>query len=171
VILPKGDWFNYWTGERMGGGRTIQVEPPLDTLPVYVRAGTILPQQPVVQNVEETPQGGLELRVYPGPDCRGDLYADEGNTLAYQRGEFLRAHFTCEAGPDRVNVHIEKAVGPYRPWFKDVQVTVYGAGKVREVTVDGKPPGTWKAEGGTVKVESIPWTGTTHDVQIEYSSQ
>jgi alpha-glucosidase len=171
VILPKGDWFNYWTGEKVAGGRTIPVEPPLDTLPVYVRAGTILPQQPVVQNVDETPKGGLELRVYPGPDCHGDLYADEGNTLAYQRGEFLRAHFTCAAEPDHVNVHFSKAEGPYRPWFKDVQLTVYGAGRVRDVSMDGKPTKNWTIQAGTVTLEGIPWTGVPHDVQIEYSSQ
>ena len=171
VILPKGDWFNYWTGEKIAGGRTIQVEPPLDTLPVYVRAGTILPQQPVVQNVDESPTGGLELRVYPGPDCRGDLYTDEGNTLAYQKGEFLRVHFTCEAAPDHVSVHISSAEGPYRPWFKDVQLTIYGAGKVRDISVDGKSAKNWKVEAGALRLENLPWTAAPHDIQIHYSSQ
>ena len=86
VSLPKGEWFNYWTGEKIPGGRPVPVNPPVDTLPVYVRVGTILPQQPVVQNVDEAPQGPLELRVYPGPDCHGDLYQDDGNTFAYQKG-------------------------------------------------------------------------------------
>jgi alpha-glucosidase len=168
VPLPKGDWFNYWTGEKLAGGRTIQVDPPVDTLPVYVRAGTIVPQQPVVQNVDEVPKGALELRVYPGPDCHGDLYLDDGNTLAYQKGEFLRVHFTCEAAPDHVNVRMSAAEGPYHPWFKDVQLTVYGADKVRDIVLDGKPVKNWKAGAEAVTLEGFPWTSAAHDVQVRY---
>jgi alpha-glucosidase len=170
VILPAGDWFDYWTGEKMAGGRTLKAEDKLDTLPVYVRAGTIVPQQPVVQDVDETPRGPIELRVYPGPNCSGDLYTDDGNTLAYQKGEFLRVHFTCEAAADHVNVHISKSEGPYRPWFKDVQVTVYGAGKVREIAVDGKTEKNWKAAAGSVTLEAVPWTAAARDVQVLYNN-
>ena len=169
VVLPKGDWFNYWTGEKLAGGKTIQVEPLLDTLPVYVRAGTILPQQPVVQNVDEPPQGPLDLRVYPGPDCRGDLYMDDGETYAYQKGDVLRVHFSCHAAADHVSLHMSVDEGTYHPWFKDVQLTVYGSDKVRDVTVDGTAVKNWKAAAGTVTVKTVPWTATAHDVQILYN--
>src|SRR5882762_8162887 len=168
VPLPKGDWFNYWTGEKVAGGRTIQVNPPVETLPVYVRAGTIVPQQPVVQNVDEAPQGPLDVRVYPGPDCRGDLYLDDGDTLAYQKGEFLRVHFTCETASDHVNFRMSAPEGPYPPWFKDVQLTVYGADKVRAVVLDGKPVKNWKAGSGAVTLEGFPWTSAAHGVQVQY---
>jgi alpha-glucosidase len=171
VGLPKGDWFNYWTGEKLAGGRAIQVNPPVDTLPVYVRAGTILPQQPVVQNVDETPKGPLELRVYPGPDCRGDLYQDDGNTFAYQKGDFVRVHFTCEAASNKVRVQMSPAEGSYRPWFKDVQVTVYGADKVHEVVVDGKRAKNWKSAAGAVTLEAFSWTSAAHDVEIRYATE
>ena len=115
VILPKGTWFNYWTGEAIAGGQTIKVDPPLDTLPVYVRAGTVLPQQPVVQNIDQTPSGPLELRVYPGPECSGNLYMDDGNTFAYQKGDFLREHFTCDAASNQVTLHVAASEGSYRP--------------------------------------------------------
>ena len=171
VVLPKGDWVNYWTGERLAGGTTIKVDPPVDTLPVYVRAGTIIPQQPVVQNVDETPKGPLELRVYPGPDCSGNLYMDDGNTFAYQKGEFLRVHFTCEVASGEVKVHMSAAEGPYRPWFKDVQLTVYGPDKVREVRVDGKSVKTWKGDGGHVTIDGVPWASAARDVEILYNSR
>ncbi|MGC2197568.1 MAG: glycoside hydrolase family 31 protein [Terriglobales bacterium] len=171
VVLPKGDWVNYWTGEKLAGGTTLKVDPPVDTLPVYVRAGTIIPQQPVVQNVDETPKGPLELRVYPGPDCGGNLYMDDGNTFAYQKGEFLRVHFTCELGAGHVNVHISAAEGPYHPWFHDMQVTVYGPDKVRDVRMDGKSVKTWRAESGAVKVDGVPWTSAAHDVEILYNNR
>jgi alpha-glucosidase len=171
VMLPQGDWFNYWTGEKLVGGKKVQVDPPLDTLPVYVRAGTIVPQQPVVQNVDETPIGALELKVYPGPDCGGSLYMDDGNTFAYQKGASLRVHFTCELASGHVKVHISAAEGPYRPWFKEMQVTVYGPDKGRGVVLDGKSVDNWKAESGAVTVEGVPWTSTAHDVEILYNSR
>jgi alpha-glucosidase len=136
-----------------------------------VRAGTILPQQPVVQNVDETPKGALELKVYPGPDCAGNLYMDDGDTFAYQKGQFLRAHFTCEVGAGHVNVHLSAPEGPYQPWFKNVQVTVYGADKVRDVKVDGNSVKTWKPQGAAVLVDGVPWTSAAHDLEILYNSR
>ena len=169
VALPEGDWYNYWTGEKIPGGKVIHVDPPLDALPVYVRAGTILPQQPVVQNVDESPRGPLELRVYAGPDCHGDLYADDGNTLAYQRGQFLRVHFTCEATPDHLDVKMSAPQGPYRSWFKDMQVVVYGGNAlVRELTVDGKRVSGWKAEGAAITLPSLAWSVTAHNIRLVY---
>jgi alpha-glucosidase len=171
VVLPKGDWINYWTGEKLAGGKVVKVDPPLDVLPVYVRAGTIIPEQPVVQNIDETPKGPLELRIYPGPNCTGSLYMDDGNTFAYQKGVFLRTNFTCEAASDKLRVHIAGSEGTYRPWFKDVRLTVYGAEKVRDVTVDGKSTKTYKFAAGVVHVEGVPWTSTAHDVEILYNSR
>ena len=182
VMLPGGEWFNYWTGERVPpapprtqdgvtGGQLVHVEDKLEKLPVYVRAGTILPQQPVVQNVDETPKGPLELRVYPGPNCGGELYMDDGNTFAFQKGEFLRVHFTCEAASSGVKVHISAADGPYRPWFQQLQVTVYGNDKVNEVSLDGHTATGWKAGAGAVTLSAVPWTGAAHDVEVQYKTQ
>jgi len=171
VVLPKGDWVNYWTGERQTGGATIKVNPPLDTLPVYVRAGTILPEQPVVQNVDETPKGPLELKVYPGPACNGSLYMDDGNTFAYQKGEYLRTQFTCELNSGVLKIHTSAPEGSYHPWFKELRLTVYTQDKVRDVRLDGKPIKSWKAEHSTVIVDAVPWTSSAHDVELLYSPQ
>ena len=182
ITLPSGAWFNYWTGERIAGmppvtqdgvtgGQKVQAQDKLDTLPVFVRAGTILPQQPVVENVDQTPNGPLELRVYPGPNCSGDLYLDDGNTLAYQKGENMREHFTCETAPDHVTLHMSAAEGPYHPWFKMLQVIVYGSAKVAQVSVDGTPVKNWKPSPTAVTVDGIPWTASAHDVQVTYKTQ
>jgi hypothetical protein len=95
---------------------------------------------------------------------------DDGNTFAYQKGVFMRAHFTCEAAADHVTVHLS-AEGPYHPWFKQLQVTVYGAAKVRDVSVDGAPVKNWKASTAAVTIDDIPWTPAAHDVQIMYKTQ
>jgi len=96
---------------------------------------------------------------------------DEGNTLAYQKGEFVRLHFTCEGAPDHVNVHISSAEGPYQAWFKDVQLRVYGNTNVRQATVDGKPTKAWKADAGAVTFTAFPWTSAAHEINIQYNPQ
>ena len=168
VTLPKGDWYEYWTGNRVEGGKIVSVDPPLDTLPVYVRAGAILTQQPVIQHVGETPQGPLELRVYPGPQCAGDLYMDDGNTLAYQHGENLRVHFACSATPASVQVDISAPQGPFQPWFKDLQISIYGvAGKPLNVELDGKPISTWSQEASMVSIGGIPWSASAQTIRVK----
>jgi alpha-glucosidase len=169
VVLPKGDWFNYWTGEKVAGGGKVEVDPPLDTLPVYVRGGSIIPQQPVVQYVEETPKGPLELRVYPAPDCQGGLYADDGNTLQYQHGQFLRLQFSCELAPDHLDIEISAPEGPYEPWFTEMQVVAYGLPrKIREVSVDGKSVSKWRVEGNAVELPEFSWARSAHLVRIAF---
>ena len=72
---------------------------------MYVRGGSILPLQPLIQSTDETPNGPLELRVYPGQPCSGSLYLDDGHTFRYQRGEFLRQTFTCQSDGNSVRVN------------------------------------------------------------------
>ncbi len=171
VTLPKGDWYDYWTGNRVDGGKALQVDPPLDTLPVYVRAGSILPQQPLIQHVGETPSGPLELRVYPGPQCGGDLYMDDGDTLAYQHGESLRLHFSCSVSPSGVQINVAAAQGPYQPWFKDLQILVYGVTvKPASVELDGKPTSTWSQEANATSISGITWTGQAHAIRVNLSA-
>jgi len=171
VTLPKGDWYDYWTGNRVDGGKALQVDPPLDTLPVYVRAGSILPQQPLIQHVGETPSGPLELRVYPGPQCSGDLYMDDGDTLAYQHGESLRVHFTCSVSTSGIQIEVGAAQGPYQPWFKDLQIVVYGVTvKPSSVELDGKPTSTWSHVTNTASLTGIPWTGQAHTIRVNLSA-
>jgi alpha-glucosidase len=167
VTLPKGEWFDYWTGNRVEGGKIITVDPPLDTLPVYVRGGAILPQQPVIQHVGEAPQGPLELRVYPGPQCAGNLYMDDGNTLAYQKSESLRMHFTCTATPNSVQIEVAAPQGPYQPWFKDMQIAVYGlSSKPASIDMDGKPLSRWRYEGNAVSISGIPFSATAKTIRL-----
>jgi alpha-glucosidase len=136
-----------------------------------VRAGSILPQQPLIQHVGETPSGPLELRVYPGPQCSGDLYLDDGDTLAYQHGESLRVHFTCSVSPGGVQIDVAAAQGPYQPWFKDLQIVVYGVTvKPSSVELDGKPIATWSQVTNAALLSGIPWTGQAHTIRVNSSA-
>jgi len=138
VQLPAGIWYDFWTGEAVKS-TTQNVDPPLNMLPVYVRGGAILPEQPVVQNTDEMPQGPLQISVYPGPDCRGSLYQDDGNTLAYVRGEYLRIQFACDSRPDSLRFNFSTAHASYKPWWSTMKVVFFGfTAKPRELFLDGK---------------------------------
>jgi len=85
VYLPAGtDWYNYWTNERVHGGQAIQVNAPIDTLPVFVRAGSLLPLGEAIESTNQ-PQTIARLRVYPGADGEFALYQDDGKTYAYEK--------------------------------------------------------------------------------------
>jgi alpha-D-xyloside xylohydrolase len=88
VYLPAGaDWYNFWTGERLHGGQHITAAAPIDTLPIFVRAGSILPLGAPVLSTNE-PQAIQEIRIYPGASGKFTLYNDDGQTYAYEKGRF-----------------------------------------------------------------------------------
>jgi alpha-glucosidase (family GH31 glycosyl hydrolase) len=89
VYLPKGAWFDYWTGERIDGSREITRPVDLATIPLYVRAGSILPLGPVKQYVDEKVDQPLAITIYPGANASFLLYEDDGRSFDYRRGEWM----------------------------------------------------------------------------------
>jgi alpha-glucosidase len=167
VKLPAGPWYNFWTGQPVEG-QIQTVDPPLDTLPVYVRGGTILPQQPVIENTNEVPQGPLEISVYPGPNCQGSLYQDDGNTLAYTRGEFLRVQFACDPRPDSLRVNFSTTEGTYKPWWTAMKFAVFGiTSPPRQVSVNQVPVSDWKFDSVAKTVTlTVPASRTATEIVI-----
>lgn len=144
VEFPSASWYDYWTGERVVRAArgpaalnapadvtqqaplTASVTPSLDALPVYVRAGAILPVEPLVQSMDETPAGPLTLRVYAGDDCHGSLYADDGRSFAYLHGVFLRMSFACATAADGLRLQVSPHEGRFVPWWKQLRIEVFG---------------------------------------------
>jgi alpha-glucosidase len=126
IQLPPGFWYDYWTGEKSSDKELKKLHPALDQLPVYVRAGAIVPRQPLVQNTGETPNGSLELRVYPGSDCKGSLYQDDGHSFNFEKGEFLRVNYSCQVGADAVKITSALDKDGFKPWWTAVELTVFG---------------------------------------------
>ena len=85
--LPQGTWYDFWTGDEVSGGAEITRPVDLKTIPLYVRAGAIIPTGPVKQHTDETPDGTLTLTVYPGADGTAVVYEDDGSSFAHQSGE------------------------------------------------------------------------------------
>lgn len=146
VGLPPVGWYDYWTGARVesGSGRRgidnaaiaqpeVRIHRTLDTLPVFVRSGAIVPEQPLVESTEEKPQGPLTLRVYPptavGSDCSGSLYLDDGVTYDFKNGDFLRVAFTCRLTGQGIVVTVHPREGMFAPWWNQLSVEIYGVAK------------------------------------------
>jgi alpha-glucosidase len=145
IQLPPGNWYDYWTGEKSSEKELKKLKPALDQVPVYVRAGAIVPRQPLVQNTGETPKGPLELRVYPGPDCKGSLYEDDGHSLNYDKGEFLRVNYSCQVGTNAIKIVSAIERDGYKPWWNAVEISVFGMEKApKEVRVGDATIHEWR---------------------------
>lgn len=95
VYLPKGSgWYDFWTGEFILGGRNVAKPTPIDIIPLYVRAGSILPVGPDVQYATEKKWDNLEIRVYPGADGSFVLYEDENDNYNYEKGNYTTIMFS-----------------------------------------------------------------------------
>ena len=94
VYLPQGaNWFDFWTGEKLEGGQTVSRETPIDIMPLYVKAGSILPIGPDVQYATEKKWDTLEVRVYEGADSEFTLYEDENDNYNYEKGMYSTITF------------------------------------------------------------------------------
>lgn len=95
VYLPKGaDWYDFWTGEKVNGGQTVQKDVPLNIIPLYVKAGSILPIGPKVQYATEKKWDNLEIRIYEGANGEFTLYEDENDNYNYEKGIYSTIHFS-----------------------------------------------------------------------------
>lgn len=94
VYLPNGtQWFDFWTGEKLSGGRTINKKTPIDIIPLYVKVGSIIPLGPDVQYATEKRWDNLEIRIYPGADGEFLLYEDENDNYNYEKGIYSTISF------------------------------------------------------------------------------
>ncbi|HWR15731.1 MAG TPA: glycoside hydrolase family 31 protein [Terriglobales bacterium] len=87
VYLPKTRWYDFWTGKTIDGGKSIEMSAPLQTMPLLIRAGSILTMGPEIEYAAQNPGGPLEIRVYAGADGDFTLYEDEGDSYRYEKGQ------------------------------------------------------------------------------------
>jgi alpha-glucosidase len=114
-------------------------------MPLYVRAGAIIPTQALVQNTGEKPAGPIRLKVYSGENCRGSLYEDDGHTFAYQRGDLLRVNYSCQASQTSITVTSSTEKALFQPWWNSAEVTVFGvSGQPREVHIGDRAIHEWR---------------------------
>jgi alpha-glucosidase len=127
VYLPDGPWYDFWTNDPVTGGQVISVEAPLERLPLYARGGAVLAVQPVVQHTGEMDAQPLELRFYlHDGSAGGEVYEDDGRSMNYDSGAFLRTRITVrtEGGDRRVEAFTE---GDYESPRPEARHTFIGA--------------------------------------------
>ncbi|MDB5135322.1 MAG: hypothetical protein JWP37_1925, partial [Mucilaginibacter sp.] len=113
VYLPKGsNWFDFWTGKTLNGGQTINAEAPIETIPLYVKAGSIIPMGPNVEYATENPGGAIELRIYPGADGEFKFYEDENDNYNYEKGNYSTFSFKWNDKLHRLTISDRKGSFP-----------------------------------------------------------
>jgi alpha-D-xyloside xylohydrolase len=113
VYLPKTTgWYDFWTNCYYEGGQTITVQAPIDKIPLYVQAGSIVPMTQFMQYTDEVPDAPIEMRVYPGKDAEFELYEDEGNSYRYEKGEYAITKLMWSEQDKKFN--IDTPVGTYK---------------------------------------------------------
>ena len=184
VLLPRGRWYDFTTCERFEGGGSITVAAPLGRIPVFARAGSVIPMQQVVQYTGQAPIAPLTLVAFPpepGKDYASPYYEDDGTTFDYQRGTYWRRTFNqSEEGGIRT-LRIGKASGTYTPPPRRLDVRFPGFGATprhvivgtrtlqREASLPGSADAsswTYDAATGTVEVVFPDVRGAT-DVVVE----
>ncbi len=113
VYLPKGaDWIDFWTGEKHKGGQKISKETPLDIMPLYVKAGSVLPFGPKVQYSSEKKWDNLEIRIYEGANGEFTLYEDENDNYNYEKGAYSTITFTWDDAKKTLTIGDRKGSFP-----------------------------------------------------------
>jgi alpha-D-xyloside xylohydrolase len=105
VYLPSGAfWVDFWTGDTFTGGKVVTANAPISILPLFVRAGSIVPFGPVLQYATEKPADPIELRIYRGADGEFTLYEDEGDAYNYEQGSFATIPFTWNEAAQKLTI-------------------------------------------------------------------
>ena len=112
VYLPiDADWFDFWTGKHFAGGQTIKTDAPLDKIPLFVKAGSVIPMGKVIQSSAEK-SDTLEIRVYEGADARFELYEDEGDNYNYEKGLYSTITFRWDDKAQKLTISDRKGSFP-----------------------------------------------------------
>lgn len=146
VYLPEGRWYVFGTNTVLDGNRTMDVTAGLDVIPMYVKAGTILPLGPVIQHTSELPGGPLEVQVYPGKDAKFTFVEDDGATKDYLKGQTRRTIFSWDDSAKRLSWRTE---GKYsgQDCFREIRMVVFESGKVVQMEGPLNTSGSLSAAG------------------------
>ena len=143
LYLPRGHWYDFWTEEKIEGGREVSRAVDLATMPLYVRAGSVIPLGPVKQYTAENVDKPLTLVIYPGADGTCALYEDDGHSFNYRRGEWMRVRMTWNERNRRLSLRLgegaREAPQMLPPLKRNIEVRLAGEKATRAITFEGRP--------------------------------
>jgi len=139
VYLPKATtWYNFWSGERFVGGKMVATPAPKDQIPLYVRAGSIIPLGKPMQYTGEKKQDTLELRVYPGADGSFTLYEDEGDNYTYEQGKYGTILFKWTESSRKLKISSPQGSYPGQLQKRIFNVVIVGKQRSKQISYNGK---------------------------------
>jgi alpha-D-xyloside xylohydrolase len=152
VYLPAGvGWYDFYTGEAYEGGKQLQARAPLTRMPLFVKAGSIVPMGPVLQHTGETPDAPLTVHVYTGADGRFELYEDDGRSYGYERGEFARIPFAYDDATGTLSIGARQGSYPGMTATRRISVRWITSG-VSSSEFNAKPDATVQYSGAALTV-------------------
>jgi len=139
VYLPKGKWYNYWTNEIADGGQEVNVLTPLETIPIFVKAGSIIPEYPVQQYIGEKEITEVKLNIYYSDyEVNSFLFEDYGETFAYEQDIYLEKKFVVN-GDEKTMTIQQSMEGLYTPRYEGYHFNIMGLPfKPYKIIADGK---------------------------------
>ncbi len=153
VYLPKGaDWYDFWTGQRYAGGQTICANAELDTMPLYVRSGSIVPIGPDIQHANEQADVTLELRIYPAQNGSFMLYDDEGDNYNYEQGAFARIPMSWNETTRRLTLQDRQGNYPGMPISRVFRIVI-GDGLCNHLSSESPSAKTVLYEGREISLD------------------
>jgi alpha-glucosidase len=152
VYLPAGAWYDFWTGRKYTGGTMTRVEAPLEVVPMFIRAGSIIPEGPEMNYVGEKSFDPITFYIHPDEQGRAEtvLYEDDGTSPAYKRGAYRRTRVSLAPADKGSEINISAIEGSYQPGARKFLFVMPTTATVREVLLDGKRLGSGGADGKTV---------------------
>ncbi len=137
LYLPRGKWFDFWKEQSLEGGRELEYSVDLATLPLFVRAGSIIPMGPVKQYATETSKEPATFVVYPGADAECVLYEDDGVSFDYEQGKFSRIRAAWQDAERKFSLNLVEGSTLLPPSPRTFEVRVAGSDKRQSVKFDG----------------------------------
>jgi len=126
VYLPKGKWYYFWTNEMVDGGQEVEVTTPLDTMPIFMKAGSVIPEYPVMQYVGEHEIQEVKLNVYFADyEVNSFLFEDYGETFAYEQDIYLEKKFVVEGKSNKLTIQ-QSMEGLYTPRYENYDFNIIG---------------------------------------------
>ncbi len=152
LYLPRAEWVDFWTGRREAGGRSIDAAAPLDRIPLYIRAGSIVPMGPEVQYATENLNAPVELRVYPGADGEFTLYEDENDGYGYERGAYATVEIKWDDRAKRLSFGARHGRYPAMPAAETFHVVFVQDGHGAGIEPASRPDRTITYSGAAVSI-------------------
>src|SRR6185437_12277142 len=152
VYLPGAKWFDFWTGAEKTGGTEFDAPAPLRRIPLYARAGSIIPMGPDLQYAEEKPADPIELRVYPGDDGDFTLYEDDNTTYDYEKGSYATIPVHWNDAGRTLTIGDRKGQYPGMLQHRSFRVVFVGPGHGAGIDATGQPDKVVQYEGKSVSI-------------------